>query len=223
MKRNPVKSWGGWSIGVRPSVAAGLPKAESLPGAWFIGIDSWVIQDGNYPNFQVGQASEFAVEFAAADELMAANGNSAARRLADDRYEVTARIAAVANEVQCHVLDIGGLMVYRAGVPGLDRFQQGQTIGGVVQLGVDPFAYFERLGLRNDMPPLIYHWTIVKVFRQGAPWVEVREHSHARDLSQWQWVEVDATDASNDSGGHADYLLECRLTQNEPMFPRKRR
>lgn len=190
MKRNPVKSWGGWSIGVRPSVAAELPKAESPPGAWFIGIDSWVIQDGNYPNFRIGQSCEFVVEFAASDELIVGNGHPAANRLADDRYEVTARIAAVADEVRCLVLDIGGLMVYRR-VPGLERFQLGQTIRGVVQLGIDPFDYFEQLGLRNDMPPLIYRWTIIQVLRQDAPWLEVRPHSHARDLSQWRWVQVD--------------------------------
>jgi hypothetical protein len=30
---------------------------------WSIGIEAWVIEDGNYPDFQSGTIAEFAVEF----------------------------------------------------------------------------------------------------------------------------------------------------------------
>jgi hypothetical protein len=30
---------------------------------WSLSLDSWIVQDGNYPDFESGQHAEFAVEF----------------------------------------------------------------------------------------------------------------------------------------------------------------
>ncbi|MDO9494552.1 MAG: hypothetical protein Q7J48_02515 [Nocardioides sp.] len=61
---------------------------------WMIGIDSWVIQDGNYPDFVTGQRAEFALEFASRSGLRRLDGPQevSVRWVADSRYEVTAQI-----------------------------------------------------------------------------------------------------------------------------------
>jgi hypothetical protein len=30
---------------------------------WSLGLDAWIVQDGNYPDLESGQQAEFAVEF----------------------------------------------------------------------------------------------------------------------------------------------------------------
>src|SRR5438552_8025029 len=144
-----------------------------MPENWFIGLDAWIIRDGNYPDFRVGQTCLFAVEFIPEGALRVATGNQEVQRDADDRYLVTARVVASAQAVECYVLDLGGLMVYGARPGGPEQFVEGETVQGRVQLGVDPYDYFETLGYRNDIPPPIYQWTIVRLFRQGPPQVEI--------------------------------------------------
>lgn len=33
------------------------------PGEWWIGLAAWVLRDGNYTDFAVGQVRQFALEF----------------------------------------------------------------------------------------------------------------------------------------------------------------
>ena len=42
--------------------------------SWMIGLDSWVIQDGNYPDFETGQRTDFALEFASRGGLKRLDG-----------------------------------------------------------------------------------------------------------------------------------------------------
>lgn len=119
-------------------------------------------------------------------------------------------------------IDLGGLMAYSRNLPDHDLLRPDQVIRGVIQLGIDPFDHFERLGLRRDMPPLIYRWTNEGLHRQAAPWIEERSHLHVRDQSQWRWIREEATDAWHDDDGHSEYPLECQLEPIPPAFPRKR-
>jgi hypothetical protein len=190
-----------------------------MPETWFIGLDAWIIQDGNYPDFRVGQTCLFAVEFIPEDDLRVATGDPDVRRIDDDRYSVTARVTASAVAVKSYVIDLGGLMAYRALPGGAEQFVEGQTLQGHVSLGIDPYDYFETLGYRNDFPPLLYQWTIVGLLLQTAPWVEVAPRTRARDRSKWKWVEIQATDGWEDDDGSASYLLECHRDATEPIRP----
>src|SRR5262245_41453887 len=40
-----------------------MPLANELMKQISVGLSSWIIQDGNYDNFQVGQERSFALEF----------------------------------------------------------------------------------------------------------------------------------------------------------------
>src|SRR6266403_81686 len=40
-----------------------LNQMNDAQHEWQIGLSSWIIQDGNYDNFETGQDAEFALEF----------------------------------------------------------------------------------------------------------------------------------------------------------------
>ena len=40
-----------------------ISMALNQPSTWNIGLSAWIVQDGNYPDFGVGETVKFAVEF----------------------------------------------------------------------------------------------------------------------------------------------------------------
>ncbi|MFA6575204.1 MAG: hypothetical protein WCS84_07260, partial [Nocardioides sp.] len=102
---------------------------------WMIGIDSWVIQDGNYPDFVTGQRADFALEFASRSGLRRLDGpqGAAVRWVEDSDYEVTAQI--VHDEPNAQVLDFGLLVYHFIGIEDPEhQAQVGAWVTGVVNV-----------------------------------------------------------------------------------------
>jgi hypothetical protein len=212
-----VQRIGAWTIGHRPALGSGVVLPRSDPSVWFIELDAWIIQDGNYRDFAVGEEREFAVEFSLRGELWHSDvGARSTRYVQDGTYAIDAELLAVADDRKW-VLGLDGLAVYCNDAPPTD-VNTGALVSGVIDLGIDPFFYFERGGRLSDLPALIYTWQILRVFAQTAPYVERRPKEYSRDLSAWNWRVIPATDAWNGDGGSASYLLECRLTAAAPKF-----
>jgi hypothetical protein len=88
-----------------------------------------------------------------------------------------------------------------------------------LRLGVDPFHYFECLSQINDVPPLIYSWKIRSILRQTAPFIDTvveGRNVQIRDPQRLGYEEIAKTDAWNDDGGYAEYLLRCELLPIPP-------
>lgn len=214
---------GAWFLGERPYRGPDATLDRLDPGVWFVGLDAWTIQDGNYGEFAVGEDREFAVEFFAQDELQKVKASAGrTRHIEDDTYAVDGEVLAVTEDLKWWVLGLEGLAAYRNDEPPKGA-EKGSFLKGVVRLGVDPFFYFERGNRRNDLPALIYSWRIRQIFIQTAPYVEVRPKQFSRDLSAWKWRSIPATDAWNDDDGYASYLFECELMSPTPQFSRTRR
>jgi hypothetical protein len=64
--------------------------------------------------------------------------------------------------------------------------------------------------------PLVYSWRIDSIFRQTAPYVEVAPGRWARDPERLGYGEILQTNAWDDDGGHAEYLLSCELLPVPP-------
>lgn len=135
-----------------------------------VGLSSWIIGDGNYKDFSVGDVRSFALEYHNDHEFRPATGAISSRHLGNARYAVTGRRAHLGGHSQqltptwC-VIDIG-VLAYRellgfAAPPDL--------FAGEIYLGVDPFFYFERLSSERDAPPLIYNWRIHRIEVETAP------------------------------------------------------
>jgi hypothetical protein len=187
---------------------------------WTLGLDSWIIQDGNYGEFSTGQVAELAVEYWAEDGLRQSDTPTAHRSeaLIDATYDIDADV--VFNNDRVTVIDLG-LSAYRENHgTGEGSFPTGTTVHGQVSLGVDPFFYFERLSKVPELPPLIYTWTITRIRCQTAPFkqADAAGKGLVRDESQWGWAEISRTDAWHDDGGRATYLLDCEL---QPVAPKR--
>jgi len=93
-----------------------------------------------------------------------------------------------------------------------------------IELGIDPFFYFETLSRLTGIPPLIYRWKIERILMQTAPFIEsdlpVMGKVMVRDPSKLAYREIERTDAWHDDGGNGDYLLECRRVVVRPTHRR---
>jgi hypothetical protein len=155
-----------------------------VDGTW-VCLDSWIVQDGNYGDFSQGQDAAFAVEFYPGDLEVVRDSDSTASHLGGNRYQVEGRV--VFASAGAWVLDCG-LWMYE-----------------------QRLIYFEELAKLPGMPPLVYGWHIERIELDVAPWIEVGPRTLARDPTRPGWKAVEATDAWNDDGGSASYLLHSRL------------
>jgi hypothetical protein len=179
---------------------------------WAIGLDAWIIQDGNYPDLTRLQRAEFAVEFWPSGELApSAETAPSVHHAKDCEYDVCARIIAITET--CWVVDFGIQVLQESACPS--SLAVGDWVSGRVGLGVDPFFYFERLAKDPRLPALVYPWSIHRITLQTAPFVR-RGGVLVRDETRLGWVDVEQTHAWTDDGGHGSYLLHCALQPGEP-------
>jgi|SRR5579872_36506 len=186
---------------------------------WDIGLNAWVIQDGNYPDFKTGQIAEFALEFwlPSEDIIQAANGELSATKVEDCLYDAVADV--ILHTSTTTFLDIG-ILVYQHGSLPLPALQQGRRVGLRLGLGVDPYFYFECLSQNADVPPLVYSWEVKSILLQTAPFIEVTadcgRKMRVRDPARLAYQEIVQTDAWNDDGAYGEYLLRCDLLPIPP-------
>jgi|SRR6185437_10849242 len=171
-----------------------------------VGLDSWIIEDGNYPEFSRDAEFAFALELYASSPLKAVEPASqpvpSLTHVGGAHYEVLGQVVYVADD--WWVVDIGVLTFREERLP--TELRQGSWLRGKIFIGIDPFFYFERLAHQPGAPPLIYDWKIEKIEEQTSPLIEVRPRVMTRDPNQLGWKEVDKTNAREDAG---EYLLHC--------------
>lgn len=171
-----------------------------------IGLSSWIIQDGNYNDFSVGQKTEFALEFYPREMKASHCTTPSATHVKAYIYRICAQVVYRTSDVW--VLDMG-FLAYKEMEP--PRFaKKGSWVEGEFCLGIDPFMYFEYLKNRPEMPSLTYRFRIDQIFLQTTPWIEIPEQKMiVRDEQHESFVEVAETNAWGDDNGHADYILKC--------------
>lgn len=183
-----------------------------LPQHLPIHLSPWIIADGNYDDFSVGDVRAFALEFYAAKPLTLVNsGRRTAQHLGNGEFEVVARSVYPAHD--WWVLDFG-LPAY-TNMPPTTEHKAGKLFQGNISLGVDPFFYFENLALRPSSPPLIFDWRIERIEMQTAPLIE-RDGIWVRDDENLRSQEVRRTGERRSAGGYVEYLLHCALVGDQP-------
>jgi hypothetical protein len=183
-----------------------------------VGLDSWIIQDGNYDDFVQGQHYAFALEFWAPNPLVVGHPDMgephhAMTWLRDSTYAVMGRVGFVSEG--WWVLDVG-IPIYsdQIAAPG----PVGTTLCGEIYLGVDHFSYFERLARESDAPALIFDWRIEAIELDTTPRVETKPRYVERDQSRQSWRSVQQTDAWSDDDGLASYVFTCKRLSDEPRL-----
>lgn len=190
-----------------------------MADAVVVGLYSWIIEDGNYPNFVRDTDVAFALEFYSSFPLTALEPEVAPfpsmTHIGDNRYDVSAHVVYRAEN--WWAID-AGLLAYMDGKPPIYA-QPGRWLSGEIHVGVDPFFYFENFGHGAGAPPLVYDWKVEKIEAQTAPRMEVKPRFWERDPAKLGWEEIIETNAGEDSG---EYLLHCRRIGG-PRLPRNKR
>jgi len=175
----------------------------------FVGVSAWIIQDGNYPDFRVGQAAKFALEFYPHSIQPNHQGEASFERIRASLYEVCGRVLYA--DPSAWVIDFG-LMAYQDQKPPPEG-TKGAWVRGQFYLGIDPFFYFEELYARKGMPALQYEWRIRRILLETTPWLTVTDQAGrtmmTRDEARQAFVEVAETNAWHDDDGHGHYIMEC--------------
>jgi hypothetical protein len=117
---------------------------------WDIRLAGWIIQDGTYPDFEVGQTAEFALEFCVPRGVAAraSGGKVSANNLGRGMYETIAEV--IVQAAQITVLDIG-VLVYEHTSFLQPPLPQGPRLAVQLSLGVDPFSCFETLNQTGEV------------------------------------------------------------------------
>lgn len=126
-------------------------------------------------------------------------------------YDVVADKVLVRDQLT--ILNIG-ILVYCECASQFPETEGSGRVRTELELGVDPYMYFERLSKDEQIPALIYSWQITSILRQTAPLIEVigsRGKTMARDVSKLGYEKITRTDAWRDDDGFAEYILRCDL------------
>jgi hypothetical protein len=182
-----------------------------------VGMDSWIIQDGNYGDFKVGELRAFALELYT-ERLEDAAPPASMKPIGDNTYDIVGQVVHVTGG--WWVLDAGVAMFCQQAPPSFVK--NGAWLGGAIQISVDPFSYFERLAEQDGAPALIYDWAIEAIDMQTAPLIEVKPRLTARDPSLLPWRAISETFAWGDDERNATYLLRCRRLASKPRRTRPR-
>src|SRR5262245_16420833 len=134
---------------------------------WHIGLESWIIQDGNYDDFRCNEVRDVALEFYPLGLRPSCVHERQAKWLGGCKYVVNAE-----------VVYSGGAWVLDFGVGAYEKrptplsVSKGMWVEAEVSLGVDPFIYYEEMAMLNDMPALIYRWHVTEIGIETAPFIE---------------------------------------------------
>lgn len=174
-----------------------------------VGIDAWIIQDGNYGDFAVGEKTQFALEFYPHSLKSSGCESPSATNVKASRYQICGQVVYRTKSVW--VLDMGFLAYQESPPPRYAT--KGSWVEGEIYLGIDPFMYFEHLKNMSKIPSLTYSFRIGQIFLETTPWLTKSDESGrsmmVRDEQNESYREVAETDAWNDDNGNAHYILRC--------------
>lgn len=174
-----------------------------------ISLDSWIIQDGNYGDFQVGDITEFALEFYPVDIRKHGDVKSITRR-DHSTYTLNAEVIYIDNEAW--VIDFGLKAFEEQKIP--KGIKVGDFVSGEFVIGIDPFFYFENLKQKSTFPDITYKWKIDKIEMETTPLIETSPKYFERDKENESYIEVQKTDAWKDFDGNASYYLYCETIKS---------
>jgi hypothetical protein len=158
-----------------------------------IHLSRWIIEDGNYSDFSVGETRKFAVEFGAGLPLTRSNDCvMSLREMGYDAYSISGELVFAANSVR--VIDCG-LPMYSERKDEIEgECKVGDFLQGNLGLGVDPFFYFEQHYKIPGIPALIYEWRINSIEQDTTPYILSNDgRFYTRDETQRQYKPVRGT------------------------------
>lgn len=172
-------------------------------------VDAWIIQDGNYGDFHVGEELRCAFEFHG-DLNVTAQRTPSMTRLQHNNYVVRAQVMFVGPDAWAVDFGLPAFQEYRP--PGFVRV--GAWVEGEIELAIDPFMYKDRLKNEIGMPDLFNAWQISGIARDDTPWIASScGKVLSRDQDHPRWTNVQQTNAWNDDDVRSAYLLRLHALE----------
>lgn len=170
-----------------------------------IGLSAWIIQDGNYGDFSVGDEARFALEFRMVSLAMPRDTEPNLRLVRGAEYDFDGRVVLSVPEFA--VLD-AGILAFRDGAPN-PQMSTGSRVSGRLYLGIDPFFWFETHAHRVGVPNLLHRWIVRGIQVETTPWTDdpTGRYSRVRKDGAVSFTPVSKTDAWTDDDGNAHYIL----------------
>src|ERR1700730_5124935 len=135
-----------------------------------ISLSRWIIEDGNYDDFCVGESRKFALEFWASTQLTRGAENVIyLREQSGHSYDVAGKLVFGSDSVW--VIDCGVLAYSERESEIEGGCKVGDFVRGSLRFGVDPFFYFERHYKIPSIPPLIYEWQVNSIEQDTTPYI----------------------------------------------------
>jgi hypothetical protein len=182
-----------------------------------IGLDSWIIEDGNCADFAVGHEYRFALEFYARRLKIAADPAKYLLLLASSDYRFAGEVLVTKPGVT--VLDVGFLCYHDGKIPL--SVKPGDFVTGVLYMGVDPFFWSETHAREKGMPALFYRWRVRRILLETTPWIESQDDAErpqvvrADQARTFEEVQRTGTRRDDVRGAHygLHYVLDCELLE----------
>jgi hypothetical protein len=204
---------------------------------WTIGIAEWILMDGSYNGFRVGETYQFAVEFYCKDFDVVSADLAALPHVtksdeAPNLYSVIAPVTYKDDEF--YVLDLGiGVYDecpsrdaqlspdYAARAKKVWQLNVGDVVKADMYLNIDHYLYFEFLCFREGVPPIIYTWHVDSIDRMTANVMRDPDSPYSNvyctDPETIKWERVDHTGGSLQNV--KQFMLNCTLQPLPPVGP----
>lgn len=185
-----------------------------------VGLDSWIIRDGNYDDFEAGKEYAFALEFYSKGVLKSEKNAKVCSHYFGGMNRIQGQVVFVCPE--CWVIDCGILAYTKA--ENKDGFKAGDQVEMEAYLGIDPYYYFEELHEVKDMPAMIYRWRVAEILLNTTPWVTKKnkkgDSTRVRNMGESSFRPIDRTNAWDDDDGDAAYILDVERLPDAPVHRR---
>lgn len=182
-----------------------------------ISLARWIIEDGNYADFCVGENRRFALEFWASSPLTRTTENSISlREQSGHSYDVVSKLLFASDVVR--VIDCGVLAYSEWNGEVEDGCKIGDFVRGNLRFGVDPFPYLGTHSKIPGIPPLIYEWQVNSIDEDTTPFVLSEDgRTYTRDESQRSHQAVRSTSQDVITPNRApEFVLYCSNLGIEP-------
>jgi hypothetical protein len=180
-------------------------------------LSSWIIEDGNYADFCVGERRKFAVEFWASLPLTRSSENVISlREQSGHSYDVTGRLIFASGGVW--IIDCGVLAYSDRESEMEGGCKVGDFVRGNLRFGIDPFDYFEQHNKIANIPPLIYEWQVNSIEQDTTPYILSNDgRMYTRDESKRSHQTVRGTSKNFITPDRApQFVLYCSNLGIEP-------
>lgn len=163
---------------------------------WLVHVNAWMIEDGNYPDLEIGSIVHAALQFEAGPIQDAGTAPPSMQRRAGD-YRVVAPLRQIRGKVW--ILE-GGPSAY---AERLEWEGDGERVSMTARLFLDPFPFREVLGRLPGVPAIDYNWRVTGIWKHLSP------NAPASIGEDFDIEPIERTDAIRDNGGTAVYVLRA--------------